>query len=196
MKKILMILLILMAVMPLSNAASVSPELKDPWLPDDYIALESFTTTDSNYYLVDPWDSHSAEEECVQAGGCEGYSSYKVDNWKTTGMDGTYAGTITISKSTAYTFDWSSTQPVCKVIVVAGGVANVYSYPPNTMSDTGLVAPLNTNTDKIPDDTFEISHVTFCYGNGGTQEIPEFPTVALPIAALLGLAFVFMRRKN
>ncbi|WP_367344098.1 PEF-CTERM sorting domain-containing protein [Methanomethylovorans sp.] len=29
--------------------------------------------------------------------------------------------------------------------------------------------------------------------NGG--EIPEFPTVALPIAAILGLAFVFMRRK-
>lgn len=195
MKKILKILLILMAVMPLANAASVSPELKDPWLPDDYIAPMLIMETDSNYYLVDPWDSHSAEEECAQAGGCEGYSSYKVDDWnQQNGMDGTYAGTITISDSTGYTFDWSSTTPVCKVIVVAGGVANVYSYPPNTMSDTGLVAPLNTNTPDLYD-TFEISHVTFCYGNGGTQEIPEFPTVALPIAAILGLAFVFMRRK-
>ncbi|MBP2029536.1 hypothetical protein J2755_000456 [Methanohalophilus levihalophilus] len=27
-------------------------------------------------------------------------------------------------------------------------------------------------------------------------EIPEFPTVALPIAAILGLAFIFQRRKN
>ncbi|MGB3907848.1 MAG: PEF-CTERM sorting domain-containing protein [Methanomethylovorans sp.] len=29
-----------------------------------------------------------------------------------------------------------------------------------------------------------------------TPEIPEFPTIALPMAAILGLAFVFMRRKN
>lgn len=33
-------------------------------------------------------------------------------------------------------------------------------------------------------------------GEGGTQEIPEFPTVALPIAAILGLAFLFQRRKE
>ncbi|MCD4703604.1 MAG: PEF-CTERM sorting domain-containing protein, partial [Methanosarcinaceae archaeon] len=28
------------------------------------------------------------------------------------------------------------------------------------------------------------------------QEIPEFPTIALPIAAILGLAFFFQRRKE
>ena len=28
------------------------------------------------------------------------------------------------------------------------------------------------------------------------QEIPEFPTIALPIAAILGLSLIFMRRKN
>ncbi|WMW24097.1 PEF-CTERM sorting domain-containing protein [Methanolobus sediminis] len=33
-------------------------------------------------------------------------------------------------------------------------------------------------------------------GNGGTQEIPEFPTIALPIAAIIGLAFIFQRRKE
>jgi hypothetical protein len=34
-------------------------------------------------------------------------------------------------------------------------------------------------------------------GDGDTQEeIPEFPTVALPIAAILGLAFFFQRRKE
>jgi hypothetical protein len=33
--------------------------------------------------------------------------------------------------------------------------------------------------------------------NGGNiNEIPEFPTVALPIAAILGLAFIFQRRKE
>ena len=33
-------------------------------------------------------------------------------------------------------------------------------------------------------------------GECGTQEIPEFPAIALPIAAILGLAFIFMRRKG
>lgn len=28
------------------------------------------------------------------------------------------------------------------------------------------------------------------------ESIPEFPTVALPVAAILGLAFVFMRKKE
>ncbi|MDP2217547.1 MAG: PEF-CTERM sorting domain-containing protein [Methanolobus sp.] len=33
--------------------------------------------------------------------------------------------------------------------------------------------------------------------NGGNiNEIPEFPTIALPIAAILGLAFIFQRRKE
>ena len=29
-----------------------------------------------------------------------------------------------------------------------------------------------------------------------TIEVPEFPTVALPVAAIIGLAFIFMRRKE
>ncbi|MDP2217545.1 MAG: PEF-CTERM sorting domain-containing protein [Methanolobus sp.] len=33
-------------------------------------------------------------------------------------------------------------------------------------------------------------------GGSGINEIPEFPTVALPIAAILGLAFFFQRRKE
>jgi hypothetical protein len=32
--------------------------------------------------------------------------------------------------------------------------------------------------------------------SGGIQEIPEFPTVALPIAAIIGLAFMLQRRKE
>lgn len=30
---------------------------------------------------------------------------------------------------------------------------------------------------------------------GNNQEIPEFPTIALPLAAIIGLAFIFGRRK-
>jgi hypothetical protein len=31
---------------------------------------------------------------------------------------------------------------------------------------------------------------------GNNQEIPEFPTLALPVMAILGLAFMFQRRKE
>ncbi|WP_319508485.1 PEF-CTERM sorting domain-containing protein [uncultured Methanolobus sp.] len=33
-------------------------------------------------------------------------------------------------------------------------------------------------------------------GGGGILEVPEFPTVALPIAAIIGLAFFFQRRRE
>lgn len=33
-------------------------------------------------------------------------------------------------------------------------------------------------------------------GGCPVQEIPEFPTIALPVVAILGLSFIFMRRNN
>ena len=44
------------------------------------------------------------------------------------------------------------------------------------------------------DPTYECNTVT--PDPDPTPEIPEFPTIALPRVAILGLAFVFMRRKN
>jgi hypothetical protein len=32
--------------------------------------------------------------------------------------------------------------------------------------------------------------------NNNNNEIPEFPTIALPIAAVIGIAFIFNRRKE
>jgi hypothetical protein len=161
MKKILITMLILVALIPM--AAAVTPGGPDA--------------------------------EC-DAAGCVGYS-YKIDDWGNlsvwaSGMDGTYDdGSINISDSNNYTFNWTSETPICAVIVKGGSESNVY---PGGTSGTGLVAPVNPSGG-----TAEISHVTFCYGsNGGgqEQEIPEFPTIALPIAAILGLAFFFQRRKD
>ncbi|MCQ6962600.1 PEF-CTERM sorting domain-containing protein [Methanolobus chelungpuianus] len=61
------------------------------------------------------------------------------------------------------------------------------------------VLPKNVNDYSV------VLHVTRLPGNpesvwlglnGEVQEIPEFPTLALPIAAILGLAFMFQRRKE
>jgi hypothetical protein len=166
MRRILTIMLMLVMVASLAAAASVTPVL----------------------YTNEDWQSGDAAFECGEV-GC-GDFSYKIEPWGM-GMDGPYDnGNITISSSNNYTFNWTSVNPVCAVIV-KNGVNGTYVYNYNgAYGDTELVAP----GDK------EISHVTFCYNgdddNGGLEEIPEFPTVALPIAAILGLAFFFQRRKE
>lgn len=143
--------------------------------------------------LFNPWQSGNAAFECTQA-GCSATYAYKVDAPAPNGNYPTGEGnTITISNSNSYTFDWSSTWPVTCVIVAGGNQANVFYYPGGAYGDTSLYAPLNPNTPD-PSDTFQVSHVTFCY-NGGERppEIPALPLLAIPT----GLAVVgLIVRKN
>ncbi|MBP2029811.1 hypothetical protein J2755_000731 [Methanohalophilus levihalophilus] len=165
-KKIIIAMLVLAVAIPLATAASVEPTYFPSWTPPP----------------------GGPEEECKLADSCGEYA-YKIEPWnETTGANGTYThagtgNTITITNSNGTYFDWESDDPVCTVIVKAATSANVYSYGA-AYNDTGLVPP-STNA---------ISHVTFCFNSD--FEIPEFPTVALPIAAILGLAFIFTRRRN
>ncbi|MDG6257094.1 MAG: hypothetical protein QCH35_05785 [Methanomicrobiaceae archaeon] len=105
-------------------------------------------------------------------------------------------GGVTISNITykegeePMSFDWVSTEAdIYHVIVKAATEANVYHYyvyEGGSRSDTYL----------IPPGTQAISHITFC-GKEGIV-VPEFPTLALPAALLVGmLGLVFaVRRKN
>ncbi|ABE51081.1 PEF-CTERM sorting domain-containing protein [Methanococcoides burtonii] len=52
------------------------------------------------------------------------------------------------------------------------------------------------DSDQTPQTTQSDMTEVVGNGNGNGNEIPEFPTVALPIAAIIGLAFFFQRRKN
>ena len=120
--------------------------------------------------LVDPWQSGDAAFECGQVEGCESDFHFKFDNWGDVTYDGPYVvdggNTITISNDDGYSFDWTSEWPVACVIVKGSNAANVYCYDEPVYSDTGMFAPLNTNSPD-PDDTFAISHATFCYNEGG-----------------------------
>ncbi|KXS44364.1 MAG: hypothetical protein AWU59_547 [Methanolobus sp. T82-4] len=61
-----------------------------------------------------------------------------------------------------------------------------------------IVNPDITNSAQVQStECVHNGHVTiYKYGyNCPTEEIPEFPTVALPVAAVLGLAFLFQRRE-
>lgn len=85
-------------------------------------------------------------------------------------VDGTYTdGTLTVtlnftpdSPQQPISFNWVANIGVDAVIVKGGPDSNVYTYNPEATSDTNLVAPLNASTP-APDDTHEISHVSFCY---------------------------------
>ena len=67
--------------------------------------------------------------------------------------DSDHSNTITISDSDGDIFNWSSTNTIGAVMVKAGTGYNVYTYDPQVMSDTGLVAYLDKG----------ISHVSFCW---------------------------------
>jgi hypothetical protein len=119
---------------------------------------------------VTDWQSGDAADECLQAGGCSGFST-KVDEWSENGMDGEYYeenAVITISNSDGITFDWSISEgyAVCKVIVKASTGAVIYTYNDAT-SDFNLLGTLNYNPKNpesgVANDTKDISHVTFCF---------------------------------
>lgn len=113
------------------------------------------STTSTSIVTVAQWNpAGGADAECIAAGGSCG-NAYKIDGWDATlGMDGTYNSVITIADSDGETFDWTSTVPVCRVIVKAGRGAIIYNYEGGAYHDEGLVG----YQDK------DISHVTFCYG--------------------------------
>lgn len=91
-------------------------------------------------------------------------------------------------ESEAIAFSWTSDIPVCSVLVKAGQGEETTSVDGATSGEGE--APETSNNAAI-------SHITFCFGDdGNVNVIPEFPTLALPVAAILGLAFLFQRRKE
>ncbi len=74
---------------------------------------------------------------------------------------------VTINSDGTY-FSWTSTLPVCCVIVKGGPNANVYVYSPTSYGDANLHCPINPNNDKL----YDISHIDFCYSEDGGVEDP------------------------
>jgi hypothetical protein len=110
---------------------------------------------------IENFNSGNAADECSQTISSCMYS-YKIDNWDTGDMDGTYTDTetgfsVTISHNGKY-FDWSSNYPVCAVIVKGGPGAHVFYYS-ESKADNALYAPYNETSEEY----YDISHVTFCF---------------------------------
>jgi hypothetical protein len=120
----------------------------------------------------------------------------KLQNWNEAldsgnSITGEYSdGTITIEITAGdyQSFTWESDMPVCTIYVKAGK-GGTLEY--DTEGSYGGTIDISEETK------YDISHVSFCYGGcGTTTEVPEFPTLAIPIAAIIGLAFIIQRRKE
>ena len=137
----LMLAVFAFGIVGLASAASVEPE------------------------LVDPWQSGNAQFECNQA-GCEGEFSFKIDSPSNGDYDAGGGNTITISNYDDKNFDWESEGLVYCVIVVRGNIANVYRYPGGEYSDTNLTGPGDFEISHItfcfdaPTETFDDLTVT------------------------------------
>lgn len=68
-------------------------------------------------------------------------------------------------------FDWSSNVAIEAVFVKGGPNGNLYVYNPKSTGDTGLHAPINPKNGK----PYGLSHLSFCYGNGGSTPPPPPP---------------------
>jgi len=91
--------------------------------------------------------------------------------------DGTLTVTITVvDTATGPTITWSSNIGVDAVLVKGGPDGTFYLYAPESTGDSGLHAPLNPQNDMY----FGLSHVSFCYDNGGVTETTSTSTTMAP----------------
>ncbi len=104
--------------------------------------------------VIDQWKSGNAAFECRQIGAYACAYKFNEDGGEGAPNETEYAAckglnydwstTITISNSTGYIFDWSSSpMGISAVIVKAGRGANVWFYDPASMSDEGLYGYTN-----------------------------------------------------
>src|SRR3954454_9088190 len=93
-----------------------------------------------------------------------GWSELKIDNVP---KNQTYSnGTLSVTVSNVEnrkTFDWSASAPVNAVLVKAATQTYIYRYDPAVSADTAMGSP----------GTWDISHVSFCYGGTDTPPAGE-----------------------
>ena len=91
-----------------------------------------------------------------------GMNEFKIDSNPNPGTFGDSAFTVTVTKPTADSIDFSAASPAVSIVLMKGGDnANLYDYRPTPVAaDTGLTTPMNSNSGK----PYGISHISFCYG--------------------------------
>lgn len=120
---------------------------------DQNVSLKSLTSFVGGFYESN-WQSGNANFECAQAGGCDA-GSYKMDHGIASGI--TYSeNAVTVIGTSEKSFSWTSTKPVCKIIVKAG--TGAYIFEIGGLKSGTMTYPVIGGVKAK-----NISHITFCY---------------------------------
>lgn len=137
------------SVGPATTTQGVIPEYCPEWKTGD-VGQECVVNLGYDFGLkVDGWSSSTSGSH---RGACDGQGSCSLDP--------EFDNTVIISNNDGLYFDWTASPFAIGAVVVKGGPeANVFTYDPAALRDTGLYAPINANNNK----PFGISHVSFCW---------------------------------
>jgi hypothetical protein len=159
------------------------------------LALAFFTSI-SVVLLLLPWSPVEARaaSHVETVGGnptcadfTDGGTQLKIEGGELTAADsGTYSdGTLVVdvviyATDLGWAFDWSSSYGIDVVVAKGGPMANVYTYDPIALQDTGLHSPVNPSSG----DWYGLSHISFCYQVGGptTTAAPAATTSTTQVA--------------
>lgn len=118
------------------------------------VTLKSSTTGGGGYYKSNWFPGGGASAECALAGGCDA-GSYKMDHGIASGI--TYIeDAVTVVGLSDKSFTWTSTKPVCKIIVKAG--TGAYIFELGGVTSGTMTYPVIAGVKAKG-----ISHITFCY---------------------------------
>ena len=114
------------------------------------------------------------------------------------GVEVTVTGSTEASGGPGYSITWKSSGPVYAVIAKDGANdAIIWYYAGGATSDNVPLGPIPKGG--------AISHIAFCFGPGNwgpyppPPQVPEFPTIALPMGMLVGmvgLVYFVRNREN
>jgi hypothetical protein len=94
--------------------------------------------------------------------------------------------TVDLTVGAGQAVSWTSSSPIDAVMVKGGSEGNVYKYPGESSTDSGLHTPVNQNNGTF----FGLSHVNFCWDDEhpdtpGTPDTPTPPTGDQPPPAVI-----------
>ena len=134
------------------------------------------------------------------------------------GTTGVYNVVVKTTDSGAHTIEYDTLQPLLLATLEGGpqgasatspaqtgsinwdagtlnGVATYFTFTYKVTPQVGILA-LGSQFSMTLDDTYAASPVHPSVRVMPELNVPEFPTIALPVAAILGLVFLFQRRKE
>lgn len=145
-----------------------------------------------------PWESGAGVTPSLESYpmSCPaGTDEYKLDYKEYTGS-GLYGDDdfkVNVNLDVPYDVSFTGATELVQAVILkngnclgnpTGACTNLYEYDPAVTADTLLSVPPMDYSEKDGYKFGDVSHISFCYT--GSEDVPEFPTLALPVAMIIG----------